>query len=360
MTVYLEPILDTLPLKYQEKYRAAHQSKIITQENVVTAGKKILEEGEEADQERQILLSSVLKGLTTLATFENNFKKQKETNGGLDSRVIDHLLIKVGKTIEGTRVHLGAIEKLGAQLNLTTLETLAYLQRKLEEIIESCEIYHGTSPKRILDLLKADRFLHDAESEDATRKYRGQINANVEKLHYGEAYSEIEVDKHLIFGFLSQHESGKEKSTRGYGPIRIKFNKDKIKDRSTIYIGDTTGNSFQGCTPQSLTQPHISFILDQIKYMKELSAEQLHLDGNFISDSIVTNERFVEVNIHGQVQTSEIEEIIIDLDEMTRGEIKMVPEIIKEIDIFNQNRGTKVIARIVGDRSLIDSSLKIA
>ena len=42
MTAYLEPIIDTLPTKYQEKYRAAHQSKIITHENVVIAGKKVL------------------------------------------------------------------------------------------------------------------------------------------------------------------------------------------------------------------------------------------------------------------------------------------------------------------------------
>ena len=353
MTVYLEPILDTLPLKYQEKYQAVYQSKIITQENIVIAGKKVLDEGEDADQDRQELLTSVLKGLTTLATFESNFKKQKETSGGLDSRVVDHLLIKVGKTVEETRVHLGAIEKLGAQLNLTTLETLAYLQRKLEEIIESCEIYHGTSPIRILAILRTERFKHDVESEGGARKLRGQINANVEKQHYGEAYENIESDRHLIFGFLSQHESGKEKSTSGYGPIRIKLNKDKIKDRSTIYMGDTSGNSFQRCAPQTLTQPHVSFILDQVKYMRDLKVEELHLDGNFISDSIVTNERFVEVNIHGQVQTNEIEEIIIDLDEMNLAEIKMVPEIIKEIEIFNQSRGTKVTARIVGDRSVL-------
>jgi hypothetical protein len=360
MTAYLEPIIDTLPTKYQEKYRAAHQSKIITHENVVIAGKKVLDEGEDADQERQELLTSVFKGLTTLATFESNFKKQIEISGGLDSRVIDHLLIKIGNTVEGTRVHLGAVEKLGAQLNLTTLETLAYLQRKLEEIIESCEIYHGTSPKRILDILRAERFQHDVESEDLTRKARGQINANIEKQHYGEAYENIEADKHLIFGFLSQHESGKEKSTRGYGPIRIKFNKDKIKDRATIYMGDTTGNSFQGYTPQSLTQPHVSFILDQVKYMKDLSVDELHLNGNFISDSVITSERFVEVNVHGQVQTNEIEEIIIDLDEMTLEEIRLVPEIIKEIEIFNQNRGVKVTARIVGDTNLLEIAPKAA
>ena len=230
---------------------------------------------------------------------------------------------------------------------------MAYLQRKLEEIIESCEIYHGTSPIRILAILRTERFKHDVESEGGARKLRGQINANVEKQHYGEAYENIESDRHLIFGFLSQHESGKEKSTSGYGPIRIKLNKDKIKDRSTIYMGDTSGNSFQRCTPQTLTQPHVSFILDQVKYMRDLKVEELHLDGNFISDSIVTNERFVEVNIHGQVQTNEIEEIIIDLDEMNLAEIKMVPEIIKEIEIFNQSRGTKVTARIVGDRSVL-------
>lgn len=353
----LEPILSKISREYQDKLNEKLKTLYVKRENLLLAGQEIIQKGEDKNEETQKIYLEVLDGLKQLLTISERISGLQEK--GMEKRVLKHLEMRYEKTISETRLMIKRLEAIGLELGgLNALETLAFLQKKLNEIIASCEIFHGTKPELIINLLRDPdgRFKHAIEFSET--KSRGQVNADIEQEHFGEAYTESENrNPYLIFGYLSQNTTGKEEMTSGYGPIRIKFNRDNISDRTTIYQGDTSGNSFQKFTPQILNAPHVSFILDQIRYKDPLpTLEELCLNEDFISKSVVTTIGFgfVEAQIHQNAYLKDIEEIFIDQNELNKyfnfKIIKVessIKEIREEVEKVNKRLGTNIKVTLV-------------
>lgn len=348
----LDPIISRFSVEYQNRYQQVQGRLVVNKQNSINAGREVMEKGEDADDEMQRTYQEVLVGLQELIQVEE--RMQRLIQRGADPRVINHLQRRYEKTLTDSRFNLKKLEKLGEELGgLTVIETIAFLQKRLTELIASCEIFHGTGIIGLRRLLndESGRFKHAIELEGT--KYRGEINAGVEQKHFGEIYSENNEERppYLIFGFLSQEPTGREESTEAYGPIRIKINRNRVEDRSTIYQGDTSGDSFHERTPQALTNPHVSFIIDHMRYGDTVpSLEELCLNENFISQSYVTTQGFgfVEVQIHNNLYIEDIEEIFIETSVARRwlkteqGFEDFKREIIEKVNEINRKKGINI------------------
>lgn len=328
----LEPIISRYPKAIQERYNNIRLNTYIadlSKEELKDAYRATVEKAEAATDDprdgeaKKIKFVKVLKGFMSTINRESNTEVLR--GQGLDDRVVSHLEIRAKEGLERTKHRMLLLQKWAEELgDLTILETIAFLQGQIDQIYERAGVYHATTPLNLIEMLSDTSGRLKNAAEMKRDRARGISNAEVAKEHFGEAYQNIEEIPYLIFGYLSLDENGKERSTAGYGPVRIKFNKDRVKNRTTTYLGDSSGASFWRYTPQLLSNPHVSGILDTIRYGDKIpSLEEFKLDGNFFSDSIAVGQgqgnAFVEAQIHNHVFMEDIEEIIMSERELKLG-----------------------------------------
>jgi hypothetical protein len=199
---------------------------------------------------------------------------------------------------------------LARDLNRTpTLEELQRFiekeDRHLRDVIGRAEIYSRARLQSLDQIMRDGRFKSQFETNSSGGTLDPSFRAEVEGKMMG-LPRDLDPARRPIYGYLAEGPGGG--SLSGYGEVAIKF-KPGVRDRSTFTIGDSFGTyanvNFEPSAPSPVSNPRYwSFPWAKDASHLEVLSETVRNAGR------VGRRSYTEVQMHGGVKTSDIEEVI--------------------------------------------------
>jgi len=359
---------------------------------LIEINKTRVNEEESIQKEDSISIwEKILLGLELLKDYESNIRSIEDKDGsrkGLPPKLAQILIYRNNRLVStlnnneffnsnySENLWKNTIAEFSkeAGVELTILEVMAYIMFEVNKIIDEASISHlwGLGARRTMDeqrrvslkqYLDSPRFLTSLDiygiNNDRARlilkiahDYFGSNTVLDEK---GNIIS-FSPDDQIIYGFLNnEDESYHNKQTQDiYGDKKFVFDKNKIINRTTFTLYDSSALDTQTRFIHSLKYPGVS-ILEDIFTLSGRFRDSRMLDLDYLRETIfkdkvedTTKHTYSEVQIHYGASMRDVKAIYT-------GEYGQNNRYIEQIKLFNEANGTNITIHHLDPKLLQDS-----
>lgn len=211
---------------------------------------------------------------------------------------------------------------------MTPQEGEQEIQRYLASLSENCN-WSRRLPPNIVELIldsKDHRIKTQFETgtSEASKDY--QSREDLVREDFGADTTSMEVYEHENYGYLSDKDLDRELASNNmdsYGTVLVTFNKEKLRERTTMTLGDSLVTFQNGALPCMANQPDAS-VVTRFNYVQVLSTaleynglsqEQRQVPNirEHVRSMDVTGLAYVEMQYHGELKIDKdyIDQIVL-------------------------------------------------
>jgi hypothetical protein len=339
----------------KELYTEKLEKRYFKREYIEKAIISVREKKEKAEtQEDKDKYQTVEAGLEYLKNFEANVKdhceKMFEKYGIFEESMRKHVVDKINKfmkeDIGDSNYMIAKLEILAKKEGLEVLEYIAFLQQKLNEMIDQMCFYSYKQKNVINHVFEgkndSPRFLSQIEiDEKGIKVFKGRASNSrimkvMEETLFGKDFhSQSRGENNCTYGFINHSEASNSREgdnaykseEYGYGKFTLKL-KDDVRERTTLFSGDSSQadriRSGRGQLVTFAEFPHISVLLSTSEFEASIrnidEIDNLSLDRDFMQRSSIAPFAYFESQYHGKTGSrDQIESVIYhgtDQDEL--------------------------------------------